>query len=226
MKSTRMKKRFILLLVPCSLLFLRAEDLSGVFADDPHAGGNHVPTDYKGKSFGDRPAAIPGTIEAEGYDTAPDATPGITFSADLKPGHTSFRPDPDSVGIAPYRDDSIDMTGKAEPTTQVFVGWTHVGEWLKYTVTVADSGEYILGGKFASSSRHSAISMAFSSGPHTEAMEIPPTQADAAVSPLHTWETLDRLGTIHLDKGTYVMTVTIENQAGLNLDYFTFKKKE
>jgi arabinoxylan arabinofuranohydrolase len=219
-----MTKRFFILAMVFSLLSLRGDDLSHTFdADNDH----HVPADYKGRPYDGSPIPIPGKIPAQNYDIAPDATPGISFDGDSKPNTTQFRTTPDSVGIAAYRDDSISTDNKAEDKDQVFIGWTHVGQWFKYTVHVKESGEYIVGGKFAAIGDGAAVSFNFGPGVHTQPLPIPATSGvNASVSSFHTWEILDKMTTIHLDEGTYVMTVTIENRAGLNLGYFTFKKKE
>ncbi|HEX4139623.1 MAG TPA: carbohydrate-binding protein [Candidatus Methylacidiphilales bacterium] len=223
-----MTKRFIVLGVMLCFLSVRADDLSHFF---DASNDNHVPADYKGKPYAGYPADIPGTIHAETYDIAPDATPGICFdksdSKEAQPTTTKFRTTPDSIGIAAYRDDSINTENKAESKDQVFIGWTHVGQWFKYTVKVKESGDYIIGGKFAATTNSSALAFDFGPGVHTQPLPVPATTGvNESVSSFHTWELLDKMDTIHLDKGTYVMTVTIENQAGLNLGYFTFKKKE
>jgi hypothetical protein len=223
-----MKKRFFILATVICFLSVRADDLSHFFDGQ---NDNHVPADYKGKPYNSYPLDIPGTIHAELYDIAPDATPGICFDQssdkDSQPSKTQFRTTPDSIGIASYRDDSINTDNKAESKDQVFIGWTHVGQWFKYTINVKESGDYIIGGKFAATSSESAVSFDFGPGVHTQPLAIPATTGvNESVSSFHTWEVLDKMDTIHLDKGTYVMTVTIENHAGLNLDSFTFKKKE
>ena len=60
----------------------------------------------------------------------------------------------------------------------------------------------------------------------TGPVEIPTTAGfQPGVEVYHVWETLDHLAEIKLPAGTYVMMFKIENNAGLNLDYFSFTKK-
>ena len=187
---------------------------------------SHVPAGYTGKPYTGKALAIPGKIEAEAYDIAPGGAKDVTFGYQGKVTTTAFRTSPDSIGIAGYDKSHVSITGAAEDTKQVYVGWTETGEWLKYTVKVTEAGTYVVGGKFAAAGTGSTLSMTFTPELTTGLMEIPTTAGHVpGVEVYHVWETLDHLGEITLPAGMYVMTVKIEKDAGMNLDYFTFTKK-
>jgi hypothetical protein len=75
-------------------------------------------------AFGGTPRAIPGTVEAEDFDPAgySDATPG-------------------NEGAAYRTDVDVDVKAGGEG---YLVGWMTAGEWLEYTVEVAEAGSYRL----------------------------------------------------------------------------------
>jgi hypothetical protein len=114
----------------------------------------------------------------------------------------------------------------AESPNQVYVGWTEPGEWLKYTVKVAEAGTYIIGGKVSAGDQGATLAFSFGPDLTTGEIEIPTTRGfQPGVEVYHVWETLDPLKEITLPAGTYVMTVKIGKTAGMNLESFTFTKK-
>jgi hypothetical protein len=187
---------------------------------------NFVPASYTGKPFAGAPVSIPGVIQAEAYDIAPGGAKDVSFNYKGDPKQTSYRPGPDSIGLAQFGKGHVSITGEAEAPDQIYVGWTETGEWLKYTVHVTETGDYLLGGKFAAGDKGAQISVTFSPDIKTGAFEIPTTAGyQPGVEVYHVWEKLDNLAVVHLPAGVYVMTVKIESGAGLNFDYFTLKKK-
>jgi Carbohydrate binding module (family 6) len=80
------------------------------------------------------PAAIPGTIQAENFDAGGE---GVAYH-DTTSGN--------SGGV--YRQGDVDL----EPTAGggYDIGWTAAGEWLKYTVSVAATANYIVRFRVAS----------------------------------------------------------------------------
>ncbi len=190
------------------------------------ASTSHLPAGYTGKPFSGSAQAIPGTIQAEAYDLAPGDAQGVTVELKGKLHQTSFRPQPDSVGLARFGKGHVSTGGAPEAAEQVYVGWTETGESLAYTVEVKESSTYLLGGKFAAGGKGSKLSFSFAPGLTTGPVEIPTTAGyQPAVEVYHVWETLDNLKEITLPAGVYVMRVKIEFAAGLNIDYFTFAKK-
>jgi len=90
-----------------------------------------------GMPFGGRPHPVPGVIQAEAFDVG---GPGIAYmdgSAANEGGQ--LRPD-DAVDIEPTTDDGGEYN----------VGWIFPGEWLTYTVSVAEAGSYDIFARVAS----------------------------------------------------------------------------
>jgi hypothetical protein len=189
--------------------------------------GQTAAADYTGKPYNGTPIVIPGTIQAEQYDIAPGAANDVTFHYNGKIAQTPHRTSPDSIGVAKFGNGHVSTTGQPEAPEQVYVGWTQPGEWLKYTVQIAQPGTYIFGGKLAAGNKGAKISATFTPVITTGAIEIPTTAGfRPGVEVYHVWETLDRLAEVRLPSGTYVMTIRIEGPtAGMNFDYFTFTKK-
>ena len=75
--------------------------------------------------YGDAPATIPGTIEAENYNKG-GADKGYY---DLSKGNEGGK----------FRKNDVDLY---QPNMGIVVGHCQKGEWLKYTVSVAADGEY------------------------------------------------------------------------------------
>jgi hypothetical protein len=189
--------------------------------------GQDAAKPYTGKPYNGAPFAIPGTIQAEQYDIAPDAANDVTFHYNGKIAQTPNRKSPDSIGVAGFGNGHVSTAGKPEAKEQVYVGWTQPGEWLKYTVKVAEPGTYVFGGKLAAGNKGAKISATFTPEITTGPVEIPTTAGfQPGVEVYHVWETLDHLAEVKLPAGTYVMTIRIEGKvAGMNFDYFTFTKK-
>jgi hypothetical protein len=187
---------------------------------------NHVPPHYWGTPVTGTPLMIPGIIRAADYDISPNGANNITFSYNGDSQKTEFRPGEDSIGLAAFGDDHVSTAGVPEKPGQVYVGWTQPGEWLKYTVQVAETGTYVIGGKFAAGSTGATLTFTFTPELSTGEIEIPTTAGfQPGVEVYHVWENLDHLKEITLPAGIYVMTVKIGKVAGLNLELFSFTKK-
>ena len=78
--------------------------------------------------FGGTAWALPGTVQAENYDTGGE---GIAYH-DLDAGNAG--------GV--YRTDNVDIKTTADTGGGHAIGWFMAGEWLEYTVNVASAGSY------------------------------------------------------------------------------------
>ena len=78
--------------------------------------------------YGGSPAAIPGTVQAENYDTGGQ---GVAYNATSTNGTDNG-----------YRSDGIDLETTTDTGGGVDLGWTAAGQWFKYTVNVASAGTY------------------------------------------------------------------------------------
>jgi hypothetical protein len=195
------------------------------------AAAQEAPARYLGTPYKGKAASLPGVVQAEEYDIAPEAVDGISFNYNGGATKGPVRTTPDSVGLARFGDGHVTTTGEKEASDQAYAGWTHDGEWLKYSVHVDETGVYRVGGQFSAADKGGLLSFTFTpSDPAgtvtTGPVEIPTTAGyQPNVEVYHVWEKVDGLAEISLPKGDYVMTVKIEKNAGLNLDYFTVTKK-
>jgi hypothetical protein len=181
--------------------------------------------DYAGRPYGGMACEIPGVIQAEDYDVAPGNTNGVTFNYSHGAKKGEYRTTGDSIGVLRFGDSHVTTNGAPEKPDQFYLGFTHNGEWIKYTVHVAETGTYRFGGKFAAAFRNGRLAVAFSPTLKLGPLAIPTTAGyQPGVEVYHVWEVLDNLGEVTLPAGTYVMTVTLENCGGMNLDYFTLAK--
>lgn len=217
-------------------LFLPTLALLGLSGPLFTAKGQEAPASasyvYRGKPYAGKIAPIPGTLQAEAYDVAPGGIKGMTFNYNGQPKQSDWRVTPDSIGLAGFGHGHVTTSGQPEAPDQVYAGWTHVGEWWKYTVMVSTKGTYNIGGHFASGSKNSRLAFTFTpltpSGPaiSTPALPIPTTAGfQPGVEVYHVWEKLEAIGEVTLSPGVYILTVEIKNEAGLNVDYFTFIPK-
>jgi len=184
--------------------------------------------DYTGKPYGGQPHVIPGIIQAEHYDVAPTNMDGITFHYNRPARKTAFRTTDDCIGLTRYGNGHVTIAAEPEDPGQVYLGYTHAGEWVKYSVHVTEPGTYQFGGKFASGFTNAFISLTFTPEIKTGPVNIPTTAGyQPGVEVYHVWEKLDHLAEIKLPAGDFVMTVKIEDEhaGGLNIDYFSFIKK-
>jgi hypothetical protein len=209
-------------------MFALAALKNASFGADAPSLPNHVPPHYSDlvKPVTGAPLMIPGVIRAADYDISPNGANNITFSYRGDSKKTEFRPGEDSIGLASFGKDHMSTTGVPEKPGQVYVGWTQPGEWLKYTVRVAETGTYVIGGKFAAGSKGATLTFTFTPELTTGEIEIPTTAGfRPGVEVYHVWENLDHLKEITLPAGIYVMTVKIGKVAGLNLQSFSFTQK-
>lgn len=181
---------------------------------------------YAGKPYGGQRHQIPGIIQAEEFDVAPGGVAEITYHCTRQTRGKPFRTADDSIALVPFGKGHVTIAGLPEDPSQVCVGYTDTGEWLKYSVHVAESGGYQIGGHFAAGFTNATISVTFAPTIKTGLIHVPTTagyQPNTEV--YHVWKKLDDLAEIQLPAGDYVMTVKIEEAGGMNIDYLSFIKK-
>ena len=130
------------------------------------------------------PAAVPGRIDAEYFDYGGE---GVAYH-DTTPGNSggSLRTAED-VDLEP----ASDIGGGGD------VGWTTAGEWMNYTVTVAQAGTYTLRARVAANGTGGAFHVEFGGGVVTDTQWIPNTGG---------WQAWTDVSVpVSLDAGTQVM---------------------
>jgi hypothetical protein len=174
-----------------------------------------------GAPFAGRPQAVPGTIEAEAYDTEGE---GVSFHYRGGGKQGPFRSTPDAIGIGVIGDDHVHTDGSRLPVGGCYLGWTQDGQWMRYTVEVAEAGVYAIGGRFAAGGTGSRLELRTSDG-SAVAVVIPSSEGfQPQVEVYHVWQRLDDLGEITLPAGRQVLTLTLVRAAGLNVDHITLRR--
>jgi hypothetical protein len=188
---------------------------------------------YTGKPLGGTARALPGKIQIEDYDTGGE---GVAYHDKQVVPHGQL------CGVT--RTDVIDLncTGQAgspadknvvgcgtEPAGAVYLGYIDAGDWLRYTVTVAQAGTYVISGHEGIAGNNVSVSFTFTpTAALTPAVKVGPVKLPSTDKcgheAYHVWGTHDNLAEITLPAGTYVMQLDIVS-AAMNLDWFAFTKK-
>jgi uncharacterized protein involved in high-affinity Fe2+ transport len=151
--------------------------------------------------YGGTAAAVPGTVQAENYDTGGQ---GVAYNV------TSVNGSADS-----YRSDGVDLEATTDTGGGYDLGWTAAGQWFKYTVNVATAGTYTVGLRLAAPTAVTdALHIDNSAGTNLSGNVTAP-----ATGGYQTWTTVTV--TVTLPAGTQTLTVDQDN-AGWNINYLTF----
>jgi hypothetical protein len=151
--------------------------------------------------YGGTPAAVPGTVQAENYDTGGQ---GVGYSVTSVNGNANS-----------YRSDGVDLESTSDTGGGYNVGWTATGQWFRYTVNVASAGSYTLALRVAAPSAVTdALHVANSSGTSLSGnVNIPATGG------WQTWATVT-VG-LTLPAGQQVLTLA-EDNGGWNVNSMQF----
>jgi hypothetical protein len=164
-------------------------------------GGGSSPTPTPEGPFGGTPAAVPGTVQAENYDTG---GPGVGYFVNSVNGTANA-----------YRADGVDLESTSDTGGGYDVGWSAGGQWLRYTVDVATAGSYTVNLRLAAPSAVTgALHLASAAGTNlTGAVNV------AATGDWQSWATV----TTHakLPAGRQVLTL-VEDTGGWNLNSLQF----
>ncbi|MFH9967927.1 carbohydrate-binding protein [Streptomyces mirabilis] len=124
---------------------------------------NHWPPAAPEGPYGGTPAAVPGTVQAENYDTGGQ---GVAYNVTSVNGKANF-----------YRADGVDLDNTSDTGGGYNLGWTSGGQWFRYTVDVATAGTYTLDLRVAAPSAVAgALHLSDASGTNlTGAVDLPAT---------------------------------------------------
>jgi beta-glucanase (GH16 family) len=151
--------------------------------------------------FGGTAAAIPGTIQAENYDTGGQ---GVAYNVTAVNGTANG-----------YRTDGVDLEATTDTGGGDNIGWTAAGQWFKYTVNVATAGTYTVTFRVAA---ESAIADAF----HLSNAAGTNLSGSVAVPNTGAWQTWANVtATVTLPAGTQTLTLN-QDVGGWNINYATF----
>src|SRR6202041_3347145 len=151
--------------------------------------------------YGGTPAPVPGTVQAENYDTGGQ---GVAYNV------TSVNGTGNS-----YRSDGVDLEVTTDTGGGYDLGWTAKGQWFKYTVNVATAGSYTVTLRVAAiDAVTDALHISNSSGTNLSGSVNRPATA--------AWQTWTNVtATVTLPSGQQTLTVNQDN-GGWNINYATF----
>jgi hypothetical protein len=142
-----------------------------------------------------KPNTIPGTIEAENFDTG-------------CPGDAYFDRDGINQGGQYRPSEGVDIEKCAAGGYNV--GWTHAGEWMAFTITVSKPATYQISFHIASAYDSGKLHLECDGADKTGIISIPNT------SGFQNWEVIKR--TVKLDAGQHVLKLVVDG------DYFNLDK--
>ncbi len=145
-----------------------------------------------------KPHVVPGSIEAEDFDTG-------------CPGDAYYDRDDVNEGGQYRLDQGVDIETCAVGGYDV--GWTHAGEWMAYTVTVSKTATYQVSFTVASSYDSGKFHLACDGVDKTGTISVPNT------SGFQNWEVVRKA--IPLDAGQHVLKLVVDGDF-FNLDKLVF----
>ncbi|MGY4765785.1 carbohydrate-binding protein [Kribbella sp. CWNU-51] len=151
--------------------------------------------------YGGTPAAIPGTVQAENYNTGGQ---GVAYNVSSINGSANN-----------YRTDGVDLESTSDTGGGYNVGWTGTGQWFHYTVNVATAGTYSVAMRIATPAAvTNAFHLASASGTNLSGnVSLPSTGG---------WQNWSAVTTqVTLPAGLQTLTVYQDN-GGWNLNSLQF----
>src|SRR5580658_4840318 len=151
--------------------------------------------------YGGTPAAVPGTVQAENYDTGGQ---GVAYNVTSVNGTANS-----------YRSDGVDLETTTDTGGGYDLGWTAATQWFKYTVNVATAGSYTVGLRLAAPSAVTdALHIDNSAGANLSGnVNVPATGG------YQDWTTVT--ATVTLPAGVQTLTVDQDN-GGWNINFLAF----
>ena len=183
---------------------------SGVSAEIPAHGSvllRLVVTPVPREPFKGAALAIPGKIEMEDFDIS-----GIGA------GNTSYNDmDATNQGTSEYRKETgVDIYEKDDG--RLVVGYNQVGDWLEYTVNVAEDGDYTMLASVASANETSSFQFSIDGKAITEEITVPKGSGDDNYDDYNEVE-----ATVKLTKGEHILRFTVTGD-WMDIDYVNFVK--
>lgn len=173
--------------------------------------GKTPPEPQKAFNEGNKPWAIPGTIQMEDFDI-----PGTGRGDE----YASYEDnDAENHGDSDYRKDTgVDLYKKSN--NRIVVGYNQKDEWLEYTVNVAADGDYTLYAAVASANATSGFKLSMDGKDITESITVP-----AAAAGEENYDDYNKVSAdVKLTKGEHVLRFTVTGD-WMDIDYINFVNK-
>ncbi|NTV22046.1 MAG: carbohydrate-binding protein [Candidatus Yonathbacteria bacterium] len=151
--------------------------------------------------YGGSVRSIPGRIQFEDYDTGGQ---GVAYN------------DTTSVnsGGAYRTSDRVDISSTSDTGGGYVVAWVASGEWLEYTVNIANPGTYALSIRLgATSSNASALRL------YVDDVDISGAIAVSSTGSTSTYTTLN-VGNVTLPAGRHVLKISLSMNSGISINWF------
>ena len=162
--------------------------------------------------FGGKAWAIPGKIEMENFDE-----PGYGAGNDSYSEKDSDDHGAESNGGKSYREGTgVDIYKKA---TGYVVGYNQTGEWLEYTVEVAEAGDYTVYAAVASANATSGFKLSIDGDDITEEIAVP--QASSGEENYDDYNKVKE--NVTLTAGKHILRFTVTGD-WMDIDYINFVK--
>ena len=162
--------------------------------------------------FGGKAWAIPGKIEMENFDE-----PGYGAGNDSYADNDSDDHGAESNGGKSYREGTgVDIYKKA---TGYVVGYNQTGEWLEYTVEVAEAGDYTMYAAVASANATSGFKLSIDGDDITEEIAVP--QASSGEENYDDYNKVKE--NVTLTAGKHILRFTVTGD-WMDIDYINFVK--
>ena len=170
-------------------------------------GSTYVPPEpVPRKAFKD--LTIPGKIEVEDFDVSgvgeTDGVSNITYNDS----------DNENKGDSDYRKDDAPGVDLYKKATGIVVGYNSAGDWLEYTVNVADAGDYDVYASIATENSTSSFSLSIDGQAVAEKVELSGSSFD---------EFKDVKTTVTLPAGKHILRLEVTG-AWFDIDYLDIVK--
>ena len=154
-------------------------------------GGGGDPGGGSGGStpYSSTPAPLPGTIQAEHFDNGAN---GVAYG-DSTNGNSGGQ----------FRNTSVDIEGTSDTGGGYNIGWTAIGEWLRYTVNVAAAGSHTIELRVAAPGTGGTVHLEVNGTDVSGPIFIPNTGG------WQSWTTVSKRG-VNLPAGQQVWTLVID----------------
>jgi hypothetical protein len=185
-----------------------------------------VPNDYAGLPWNNMPQTIPGMILAPFYDQGGEGIAYHDVDPNNKGADQARAIDPIQPEATFRANEGVDLrstragmdkyvNGENLQSGRLYVGWTDPGEWVNYTVNVAQTGHYTISALVATLNDGTRITFTLEDGTTTGPRPLPWTHSFTA------WRFADNIASLDITAGHHVLQVRFETTA-INVEYLSF----
>jgi hypothetical protein len=189
-----------------------------------------------GKPWQNKIQQIPGRIECEYYNAGGD---GIAYhdsdsinngSGKLNPANGNYLNEfrmHEGVDISYTKSHDIDnnpYNKVPRDMDKLYVGWTHPGEWINYTVRVHETRVYKVGLMYTANG-DGVISLDMDGKNISGPLNVTSTHDDRDTVQWRQWHHWNKsvLGSVTIKKGVHILTLHVVANGNMNFDYLEFK---